>query len=133
MARQQAGDRAYEDGRGDAARPRLDGDHDGPALRAGVHGRRRGPGEHADDAADDGEQDRLGEEPDSDLTLCRAECAAEPDLRAPFQNQDDHDVGDTDGTDDQCHYSESEEEAVERPCCCGPALRTSEGWLTAAS
>ena len=132
MARQQAGDRAYEDGRGDAARPRLDGDHDGPALRAGVHGRRRGPGEHAGDAADDGEQDRLGEEPGSDLTICRAECAAEPDLRAPFQNQDDL-VGDTDGTDDQCHYSESEEEAVERPCCCGPALRTSEGWLTAAS
>ena len=57
--RHQAGERADQDGRGDAARPGLDGDHDGPALRAGVDGRCHGPGQHADDAADDGEQDRL--------------------------------------------------------------------------
>ena len=32
---QQAGERADQDGRGDAGRPRLGGDHDGPALRGG--------------------------------------------------------------------------------------------------
>jgi hypothetical protein len=55
--RHQASERADQDGRGDAARSRLDGDHDGPALRVGVHGGRRGPGQHADEAAHDGEQD----------------------------------------------------------------------------
>ena len=37
------------------------------------------------------------------------------DLGAALQNGDDHDVGDTDGADDQCHHAESEEEAAERP------------------
>ena len=83
------------------------GDHDGPALRAGVHGRRRGPGEHADDAADDGEQDRLPEELRADLALRRAEGAPEADLRPAFQDRDDHDVGDTDGTHDEGHHAEA--------------------------
>jgi hypothetical protein len=60
--RHQAGERADQDGRGDAAQPRLGGDHDGPALRADVHGRCRGAGHDADDAADGRDQDRLGEE-----------------------------------------------------------------------
>src|SRR5258706_8564592 len=118
--RHQAGERANQDGRGDAARPRLEGDHDGPALRAGVHGRCRGPGQHADDAADNGEQDRLTEELRPDLALRRTKGATEADLRAAFQNRYDHDVGDTDGTHDQCHHPEPEKEAVERPRRIGP-------------
>jgi hypothetical protein len=54
-------------------------------------------GQHADDAADDGEQDRLGEEPRPNLGPCRTEGAAEADLEATFQNGDDHDVRDADG------------------------------------
>ena len=49
-----------------------------------------GPGQHADDAADDGEQDRLSEELRPDLALCRTKGATEADLRAAFQNRDDH-------------------------------------------
>ena len=94
---------------------RLGGDHDGPVLRAGVDGRRRDPGQHADDAADEGEQDRLGEELGPDLALRRAEGAAQADLRAAFEHRDDHDVGDADGAHDQGHDAEPEEEAVERP------------------
>jgi len=50
--------------------------------------------QHGDVAADDGEQDRLGEELRPDLGLCRTEGAREADLRAVFQHRDDHDVGD---------------------------------------
>jgi hypothetical protein len=99
---------------GDAARPRLGGDHYGPALRAGVHGCCRGPGQHADDAAGDGQQDRLAEELGAYLALGRAEGAAEADLGAALEHRDDHDVGDADGADDQGHDAEAEEEAVER-------------------
>ena len=67
-----------------------------------------------------GEQDRLGEELGPDLGLRRAEGATEADLRAAFQHRDDHDVGDADGTHDQRHDPEPEEEAVERPRRGGP-------------
>ena len=72
-------------------------------------------------SADDGEQDRLTEEVRPDLTLRRSQGATKPDLRAAFQNRDDHDVGDTDGTHNQRHHPEPEKEAVERPRRGGPS------------
>jgi hypothetical protein len=95
-SRQQARERADENGRGDAAQPRLDRDHDGPTLGTGVHGGGRCPGHHADHAADDGEQDRLTEELRPDLALRRTKSATEAHLRSALQNRHDHDVGDAD-------------------------------------
>jgi hypothetical protein len=42
-------------------------------------------------------------------------------------------VGDTDGTHDRCHHPEPEKETVERPRRSGPAVSTSDGWLTSTS
>ena len=50
----------------------------------------------------------------------RTKGATEADLRAAFQYRDDHNIGDTDGTYDQCHHSEPEKEAIERPRRGGP-------------
>jgi len=66
-----------------------------------VHGGCCAAGEDTGEAADEGEQDRLGEELRPDLGLGRAEGAAEADLGAAFEDGDDHDVGDADGSDDQ--------------------------------
>jgi len=50
----------------------------------------------------------------SPLVSPGAEGAAEPDLAAPFQHGDDHDVGDADVAHDQGDRAEGEEQAAER-------------------
>src|SRR5258708_31647864 len=62
------------------------------------------------------------------LALRGTEGGTAADLRAAFQNRDDHDVGDTDGTHDQCHHPKPEEEAVERPRS-SSARGEHVGWL----
>ena len=71
-------------------------------------------GGDADGAAEQREQDRLGEELAADLAFGRAERAAQPDLGAALEDADQHDVGDADGADEERDGAESEEEAVER-------------------
>ena len=72
------------------------------------------PSGDAGGAAEQGEQDRLGEELGADVALGGAERAAQADLGAAFEHGDDHDVGDADGADEQRDGAEPEEEAVER-------------------
>ena len=55
-------------------------------FEAGVYGRCDSPGQHADHAADDGEQDRLTEELRPDLAPRCTEGTTEADLRAAFQS-----------------------------------------------
>src|SRR5207247_254969 len=67
----------------------------------------------ADGPTDEGEQDRLREELCTDLRLGSAECTAQPDLGAPLEHADQHDVGDADSTDEERDGAKAEEEAVE--------------------
>ena len=46
--------------------------------------------------------------------LVAPEGAAQPDLGAPFEDGDDHDVGHADGADQQRDRAQAEEQAVER-------------------
>jgi len=56
----------------------------------------------------------FGEELGADVPLGRPEGTAKSDLGASFEHPDEHDVSDADGTDQQRHRAESEEETVER-------------------
>jgi hypothetical protein len=58
-------------------------------------------GGDAGDAADEGEQDRFGQELRADVPSRGAEGAAEADLGAPFEDADQHDVGDADGAHEE--------------------------------
>ncbi len=56
----------------------------------------------------------LGEELAADVGLGRAECSAQADLGASFDDGDDHHVGDADAADEQRDPAESEEQRRER-------------------
>ena len=89
------------------------GDDGRPVFGVGVDGGGDDPERDAGEAAEQGEQDRLGEELGADVAFGGAERAAEADLGAAFEHRDDHDVGDADGADEQGDGAEPEEEAVE--------------------
>jgi hypothetical protein len=60
---------------------------------------------NADAAADDGEQDRLGEELRPDLGLWHRGRERRPISERRSSDRDDHDVVDADGTHDQCDHA----------------------------
>src|SRR5712691_1752440 len=116
---EEAGDPADEQGRGEAARPGGGGDDRRPVLGVGVDGGGKRAGDHAGCAAEQGEEDRLGEELRADLAFGSAEGAAKADLGATFEDADQHDVADPDRADQQRDCAEAEEEAVEGALCGG--------------
>src|SRR5262249_28176882 len=70
-------------------------------------------GADAGGAAEQGEQDGLGQELGADVSLGGAQRPAQADFGAAFQDGDDHDVGHPDGADQQGDRAEAEEQAVE--------------------
>ncbi len=80
-----------------------------------------------DDTAEQGEQDRLGEELRADMASGGAQRAAQADLGAAFEDRDDHDVGDAYRTDKQRDGTETQEQAVERALRVGPGDQSSRG------
>jgi hypothetical protein len=111
---EEAGERADEQCRGYSAGPGGGGDDDRPVLDGRVAGRGRRAEDDVGDPAEDGEQDGFGEELGADLAFGCAKRAAQPDLGAAFQDGNDHDVGHSDGPDEQGDGAEAEEQAVER-------------------
>src|SRR5581483_2258201 len=85
-----------------------------PVLGGRVDGCGDDAGGDTDGAADERQQDGLGEELRPDVRRRGAEGAAEPDLATAFEDADEHDVGDTNRADEERHGAEPEEEAVER-------------------
>ena len=82
-------------------------------MAAGVAGGGGRAGQDAGGGAGEGEQGGLGEELGADLPAGGAQRPAQPDLGAPFEHGDDHDVGDADGADQQGDGAEAEEQGVE--------------------
>ena len=70
-------------------------------LAWGVDDGGRGAEGDADGAAEESEQDGLGEELGADVAFGGPEGAAQSDLGAAFEDGDDHDVGDADRADEQ--------------------------------
>jgi len=118
--RQQPGQGADDDGRGQAAGPGFGRDDDGLAVAAGVGGGGGRAGDDSGGGAGQGQQDRLGQELGADLASGGAQRAAQPDLRAAFQHRDDHDVGHPDRADQQRDRAQAEEQGVERALGVGP-------------
>ena len=65
-------------------------------------------------SAGEGEQGRLGDELHRDVGAGGTEGTAEPDLTAPLQDGDHHDVGDPDAADEQGDTAQGQEQALER-------------------
>src|SRR6202167_6768582 len=107
------GDGSDYDGGADAATPRDDGNHDGLVLGTRVEGGGEGTRSDAGCAADQGEQDSLGQELDSDVSPGGPQGPAEPDLASSFEDRDDHDVRHSDRPDQQCDRAKTQEEVVE--------------------
>ncbi len=97
----------------ETAGPGFDGDDGGLAVAAGIGDDGGGAEEDTGHAAGQGQQGGLGEELGADLAAGGAEGAAQADFLTAFQHGDDHDVGDTDGTDEEGDGAEAEEQGVE--------------------
>src|SRR5262245_54308385 len=89
---EKAGDGADGDRGGEATCPRERGDDDRPLLDRGVDRGGEDTGSDARGAAEQGEQDRLGEELAADVALGCTERSAQADLGAAFEDTDEHDV-----------------------------------------
>src|SRR6202167_6799798 len=86
------GDGSDYDGGADAATPRDDGNHDGLVLGTRVEGGGEGTGSDAGRAADQGEQDSLGQELDSDVSPGCPLSPAESASASSLERRMDHDV-----------------------------------------
>ena len=68
------------------------------------------PRQDAPGPANRAQQQRLAEKLDRDVTAGRAQGAPQPDLVAPFQDGDDHDVGDAYPADQERHRPQPQQE-----------------------
>ena len=86
------------------------GDDDPPVLRGGVEERGDHTDRHPGDPAEHRQDHGLGEELAADVGLGGPEGSAKPDFPTPFDDGDDHHVGDPDASDQQSDRPEPEEE-----------------------
>ena len=67
------------------------------------------------------------------MTSAGAKGSTEADLRAAFEDRDDHHVGDADAADEEGHGAETEEQAVVDPLAATSAFKMSDGKVTATT
>jgi arabinofuranan 3-O-arabinosyltransferase len=113
--RVETGQGADEDGGAEGSAEHPQGNGGRPAPPGGVPEGDGAAGQDPGRPAEDGQQERLGEELGTDLPARRPLGPAQADLPPPLQNGNDHGVGDADTTDEQADGAEAEEQAGEGP------------------